>query len=189
MTRVICGFTIFALLTIDILAFGAERGDFTGNVPREVNQLMREKRCAPIKDFYARVVASPPFLYISRLFDGDTAIVFACEIINPTSDDRYKIVFVRKSYTGTGAVYSDYEKCVSEIYFRSMPGGLSVRLNQESLPQDHNLWANTRNYVSRDSNLDLSLDQSPHWLLDERAASVGYGLFCANGEWYNVAYD
>ena len=190
MIRVIC---LFFLLYRG-LSFGCAASEnvgdrFIGSVPKEIYQLMVEKECSPIKGFYDRDIYFPAFVYASSMFNGDTAIIFACEIKGPIADDRYKIVLVRKSYSEKGVVYSDFEDCESEIYFKSMPGGLSLRALQEPLSLDYNLWEHTRNFIwDRTLSLDDISEKVP-WIIEERYEGVGYGLFCVEGNWYNVSYD
>lgn len=186
--------TAFLFLVLLKLSFGCIASDevgkqFIGSVPKEVYRLMLERECSPIEGFYDRYITLPPFIYSSHLLNGGDAIFFACEIDNPVTDDRYKIVLVKKSYSDNGVVYSDYEECESEIYLRSMPGGLSMRLLDGPLDLDYNLWEYTKNYTW-DQKLPLpDISEKVSWLIEEHYGGTGYGFFCAEGNWYNVAYD
>ena len=185
---------IYLALFLLVFSFGCVATEklndrFVGSVPKEIYQLMGEKKCSPIEGFYDRDIYFPAFVYVRGLFNGNTAIIFACEINAPIADGRYKVVLVRKSYSENGVVYSDFEDCKNEIYFRSMPGGLSVRVLQEPLSLDYNLWEHTRNYVWNQTLSHVDISDNVSWIIDERYEAVGYGLFCVEGDWYNVSYD
>ena len=190
MARVVCLWFLLQAHSLD--CFASKPDDpFVGSVPKEVHRLMMEKGCSPIEAFYDREVYSPTFIYVSDLLSEGTAIFFTCEIDEPKKTENYKIVLVRKSYSNGVVRYSEFGDCPGEIYFREMPGGLSVRLDQDIGRLKYNLWEDTRKYKWVDNALHpLSVDsQRSYWLLEERYAGVGYGFFCVNGKWYNVSYD
>ena len=176
-------------LSLSCVASAEVSDSFVGSVPKKFYQLMLEKECSPIKGFYDRDINQPAFVYHSRLFNGDDAIIFACEINEPVTDDRYKIVLIKKSYSDHGVVYSDFEKCENEIFFRSMPGGLAIRLLQGPLELDYNLWKHTKNYIWDRTLPNPVISEKVSWLIEERYEGTGYGFFCAEGNWYNVTYD
>ena len=148
-------------------------------VPKEIYSLMKAKECSPISGFYDRSVYAPPFVYKTN----SPEVFFACQIDNAKTEDRYKIVIqlTRQS------VYSDFQKCPSEIFFREMPGGLSLNFNVGDLKQRLNLWQDTRRY-RRTENIDIPPEHKPQWLLDALHDGVGVGFVCADGHWYNVVY-
>lgn len=189
MIRTACLFLVLLQLSFGCIASDEVSKQFIGSVPKEVYRLMLERECSPIEGFYDRYITLPPFVYHSHLFDGDGAIIFVCEIDEPVADDRYKIVLVRKSYSDNGVVYSDYEECDSEIYFRNMPGGLSIRLPDGPLELDYNLWEHSKNYIWDQTQLPSDISEGVPWLIEEWYGGAGSGLFCAEGNWYNVAYD
>lgn len=190
MIRTACLFLVLLKLSFGCLASDGVSKQFIGGVPKEVYQLMRQRECSPIEGFYDRYITLPPFVYYSYLLnDGSNAIFFACEIDKPVTDDRYKIVLVRKSYFDNGVVYSDYDECESEIYFRSMPGGLSIRLLNGPLKLDYNLWEHTKNYTWDQKRPHPDIGEKVSWLIEEHYGGTGYGFFCFEGDWYNVAYD
>ena len=189
MIRIACSFLVLLQLCYGCVASDKVSEEYIGSVPREVTRLMKEKECSPIEGFYDRDINLPAFVYNGRLFDGDEAIIFVCEINEPVADDRYKIVLIKKSYSDHGVVYSDYAECESEIYFRNMPGGLSLRQIRGPLKLDYNLWEHTKNYTWDQKLPHPDIIERVSWLIEERYEGTGYGFFCAEGNWYNVAYD
>jgi len=162
---------------------------FTGNVPKEIARLMLEKDCSPIEKFYDRDVRLPPFVYHDSLFDGETAIIFACEIDNSDTDDKFQIVLIRKKYSDNGLVYSDFADCSSEIKFRHMPGGLTISSMTSPLEFDYNFWENTKSYIWDQAKPKDAIN-GVSWMIEERQrGGVGYGLFCFRGDWYNISFD
>ena len=170
-------------------AFGEPRDSFIGSVPLKIYKLMKRKHCSPVAGFYDRHIFSPPFTYIERLPGGDM-VLFVCQIDNPTTEDKYKIVIMRIQYLKTKTVHSDFEKCPSEIYREDMPGGLSIVRKPDISHFAYNRWEDTRKHVwKKNERLDFDGRDNPPWIIDERAEGVGYGFFCAGSEWYHVSYD
>ena len=170
-------------------AFGAPRDSFVGSVPLEIYKLMKNKHCSPIRGFYDRHIFSPPFAYANGLPGGD-AVFFVCQVDNPTVEEKYKMVIMKKQRLKRKITYSDFEECPSEIYFEHMPGGLSIVRKPDIPPLPYNPWKDTiRDVWKKNERLDVDGGDSPSWIIDERAEGVGYGFFCTGNEWYHVAYD
>tara|TARA_B100000767_G_scaffold254099_1_gene259207 strand:- start:423 stop:989 length:567 start_codon:yes stop_codon:yes gene_type:complete len=183
----------FLIFSFSILSAGCNAAEHTydkyaGAVPKEIYSLMKARECSPISRFYDGSIYAPSFVYNTSLFKKARAIFFACQLDNPKTEDKYKIVIVEKMITTGGVKYSDFRECPSEILYRKMPGGLSLNFNESDLKRESNLWEDTRRYRFTE-NINIPSDQSPQWLLDERRDGTGYGFFCAENQWYNIAYD
>lgn len=180
------GFTLLELLVVLVilgLVFSNVASAVTDepcvvSIPEEICKLMEQKECSPIKKFYSRdLTIFPPFIYAEHLLAGHAdLIVFACEMHKPTKSGRYKIVLMKKSFSkdNQNYIYSNFEECPNEIYFRDMPGGLSVHSNirpsDSTVPQD------------------ISTHENTFWHLKERAEGVGTGFFCSQGDWHREFY-
>ena len=162
---------------------GSEKGIYIGGVPTEIHDLMNERGCSPIADFYARAVYLPPFI-VER---SPNLVAFVCQIDEPVGDDKYKLVIGERvrSNTESGFGFSSLDECSSEILLEHMPGGLSLKRYSGSPFLTYNRWEDTKNRLW--SKKDVSVQ--PSWIIRELVGgAVGYGFFCIEGEWHHQSY-
>ena len=68
---------------------------------------------------------------------------------------------------------------------------LNEELREQFLLLDPNLYEDSKNNVWNSRRAKITVgEKAPSWVLEERQeGGVGYGLFCTDGDWYNVSYD
>ena len=99
---------------------GSENGIYIGGVPTEIHDLMNERGCSPIADFYARAVYLPPFI-VER---SPNLVAFVCQIDEPVGDDKYKLVIGERvrSNTESGFGFSSLNRVPKRSSTRTHAG-------------------------------------------------------------------